>query len=123
MEVNYYNLFDCIKLILEKLRIMEEELHGKGEAKPKEYMNIPSLIDYLKLCYDIEISESKIYKLTSGCSSGGIPFRKFNRNLIFSRKDIDIWVHAQIDNQAPKGLSPVAKSALKKNTLTNKKKN
>ena len=63
-------------------------------------MSLETMLLYLKAEYDIDISRSKVYKLTQGSSSGGIPREKFCNRLVFNKKEIDAWVNLQVNTKA-----------------------
>ena len=58
----------------------------------------------------VEISKSKLYKLTS---SKQIPFYRFNQRLVFERSELIDWINEQIksSNQSNNAIEFIAKSA------------
>lgn len=95
MKANYQNLFEFLDLLLSKIESIENKLSAKAdERKFKEYMNIAQLIEYLKESSAIDVSKSKVYKLVTKSS---IPHRKVYGKLVFSKKEIDLWIDTQLN--------------------------
>lgn len=72
----------------------------KEEKDYPDMMSLETMLLYLKAEYDIGISRSKVYKLTQGSGSGGIPREKFCNRLVFNKKEIDAWVNVQVNTKA-----------------------
>lgn len=122
MKTNLYNLFENIDLLLTKLESIESKLTTNSqEHKYKEYMCLDDLLEYLKQEKALTISKSKIYKLTA--TSGGIPFRKSFGQLIFTKKEIDLWIDEQLNPQNKQALTGRGKARLNNPIINLKKTN
>lgn len=89
MNTNFDNVFNKIDYLLSSVEKIQKTLN-KGEMiePPPKNLSINQAIIFLKEKGFI-ISTSSIYKLTS---SKLIPFKKFGNRLVFSEKELRIWV-------------------------------
>lgn len=73
-------------------QIFRAELDRILNVKPQPQQQLPDRCTFDEALEITGLSKSKLYKLTS---SNQIPFRKFNKKLIFSRKELQAWVESQ----------------------------
>ncbi|MFV0362870.1 MAG: helix-turn-helix domain-containing protein [Suipraeoptans sp.] len=117
MKADYHSLFEFLEMLLSKAESIEIKLSTKThEHKYKEYMNVNELLEYLK-DNAIIISKSRLYRLTA--TSCGIPYRKIYNKLVFSKKEIDLWIEMQFTPQRSRNNTHKTKVSPKQNNKNN----
>lgn len=71
--------------------IIREEINRALNLKP-EPKQLPDRCTFNEALEITGLSKSKLYKLTA---LNQIPFRKFNKKLVFSRRELLTWMDAQ----------------------------
>jgi len=117
MQSGVNNIFEFLDTLMAKVESIEKKVSGKTQDKIKDYLDIDELILYLKE-KSITVSKSKIYKLTRA-SSGGLPHRKVCARLIFSKREIDLWIDLQINPQSNKKSIGKLKAGINNNKIKN----
>jgi excisionase family DNA binding protein len=69
------------------LRESIEEIRSIPAPAPAQ---LPDQIDLAEACKEVDLSESQVYKLTM---LKEIPFSKYGKRLVFSRKALREWKH------------------------------
>ena len=108
------------EVIEERLDRMESLLHEIKNAPPSVTQELPDRCSLKDACIETDLSESKIYKAVMVRE---IPFKKYGRRLVFSRKALQEWV--QDRTKTPTSPDTVmterlAKTARKKLEVLNK---
>lgn len=105
---------DLIITTPDKLTQVVSEAVAKALDKthPSNSVQIPDRILIDEATIELGLPKSSIYKLTM---EGKIPFSKFGNKLIFSRRDLKVWLHnntipeISIKNQVGENLMKQAK--------------
>lgn len=77
------------ELIEERLDRMESLLYEIKNVPPSVTQELPDRCGLKDACIETDLSESKIYKAVMDRE---IPFKKYGRRLVFSRKALQEWV-------------------------------
>ncbi|MDR1919022.1 MAG: helix-turn-helix domain-containing protein [Tannerellaceae bacterium] len=109
---------DIILTTPDNLRALIQEAVKEAMPQKVEEKNLPDTITLetavaLLEEYGFPTSKGKIYKLTS---SGEMPFRKYGRKLVFSRKELIAWAESRTKrkNDRAEAALRIARSANRK---------
>lgn len=109
MKTTFENFFEKVDDLLFCMGEVHNAIINSKVTKPPPPSTL-SLEQALIYLYEhgIQVSKSKIYKLTSRKS---IPYKKFGNKLVFDTKELDVWINLGLKENSSHSIDNIVKSA------------